>query len=634
MNKEQEILSEITIFNKYAKYKVEDKRRESWVELCQRYGSMMIDKYPQLQKEIEKNMEFIYNKQVLPSMRALQFAGKAINKNESRIYNCAFMPIDDYRAFSETMFLLLGGTGVGYSVQYHHVDKLNEITKPTKERKYVISDSLEGWAEAIKVLMKAYIGGSQYKPRFDFSDIRHKGARLVTAGGKAPGPRPLMECVAKIQGLLDSKENGDKLKPIECHDIQCYIANAVLSGGIRRSAMISLFSFDDEEMLTSKYGNWWELNEQRGRANNSAVIVRNRVTKDDFDKIWEKIELSNSGEPGLYFTDNADWGTNPCCEIALRPFQFCNLCEVNVSDIVSQDDLNNRVSVASFFGTLQAGFTDFHYLRPIWKKTTEKDALIGVGMTGIGSGAILKYDLKQASTVVKQVNEEIAKIIGINKAARTTTIKPSGTTSCVLGTASGIHAWHNDYYIRRIRLTKNDPLYAYVLKTLPELVEDDKLQFNTAILSIPQKAPEGSILRTESALDLLERVKKFNMEWVKAGHRKGDNTNNVSATISINKSRLYGPGQIHANGYYEKHRDEWQVVGEWMWKNKDTFNGLSVLPYDNGSYVQAPFEDITKEKFEELTKYLKNIDLTQVVEEDDNTEHTQEAACAGGLCSI
>lgn len=325
MTKDKEILSDITIFNKYAKYRSELSRRETWEELCDRYKNMMISKYPKLQDKILENIKYVYAKKVLPSMRALQFAGPAISKNESRIYNCAYLPVDDYRAFSETMFLLLGGTGVGYSVQYHHVDKLPEVTKPTKERKYVVSDSLEGWADAIKVLMKAYLGLTPYKPKFNYSDIRHKGARLVTAGGKAPGPRPLMECIGKIEALLESKENGQKLEPIECHDILCYIANAVLSGGIRRSAMISLFSFDDEKMLTCKYGNWWELNEQRGRANNSAVIVRNRIKKEEFDSIWEKIELSNSGEPGLYFTNNADWGTNPCCEIALRPFQFCNL---------------------------------------------------------------------------------------------------------------------------------------------------------------------------------------------------------------------------------------------------------------------------------------------------------------------
>jgi ribonucleoside-diphosphate reductase alpha chain len=567
-------------------------------------------------------------------MRAMQFAGPAISKNNSRIYNCAYLPIDDYRSFSETMFLLLGGTGVGYSVQFHHVDKLPEIQKANKERKYLINDSLEGWADTIKILMKSYLGYSKYKPRFDYSDIRPKGARLVTAGGKAPGPGPLKICVANIEAILDKKNNGDKLTPIECHDILCHIANVVLSGGIRRSAMIALFSFDDKEMLECKYGNWWETNEQRGRANNSAVILRNKITKSEFDELWLKIELSNSGEPGMYFTNDKDWGTNPCCEIALRPYQFCNLCEVNVSDLIDQLDLNQRVSAAALLGTLQAGFTDFHYLRPIWKQTTEKDALIGVGMTGIASNVVTKLNLKQAAEIVKATNEKYAQLIGINKAARTTTIKPSGTTSCVLGTSSGIHAWHNDYYIRRMRIMKNDPLYTYLIINHPELVEDDKLRsHDTAVISIPQKAPEGSILRTESALDLLERVKKFNLDWVKAGHRKGANTNNVSATISIDKSRQYAFHQEPNTGEIWT-RDEWQEVGEWMWDNKDTFNGLSVLPYDNGSYVQAPFENCTKEQYNSLMTKLSDLDLTKVVELDDNTDLQGELACAGGNCEI
>lgn len=305
------ILSDITIFNKYAKYLPELNRRETWDEICTRYQTMMIDKYPKLKGEILDNIKYVREKKVLPSMRAMQFAGQAITKNNSRLYNCAFLPIDDYRSFSEAMFLLLGGTGVGYSVQFHHVEQLPEILKPTKERKYLIGDSLEGWADAIKMLMKSYFGVTKYKARFDFSDIRHKGARLVTAGGKAPGPGPLKECIVKIENILDSKNNGDKLTPLECHDILCHIANAVLSGGIRRSAMISLFSFDDQEMLECKYGNWWETNEQRGRSNNSAVILRNKITKEEFNGIWEKIELSNSGEPGLYFSNDKDWGTNP-----------------------------------------------------------------------------------------------------------------------------------------------------------------------------------------------------------------------------------------------------------------------------------------------------------------------------------
>lgn len=633
MTQSSKILSDITVFNKYAKYQEDLNRRESWEEICSRYCNMLIKKYPKLEFTIRNNMEYIVNKKVLPSMRGMQFAGLAIERNESRIYNCAYLPVNDYRSFSETMFLLLGGTGVGYSVQYKHIDELPIINKPTKLSKFVIDDSLIGWADAVKALMKSYLSNTIFKPKFDFSDIRAKGARLKTAGGKAPGAEPLKICLAHIEAVLESKNNGDKLTPIECHDIMCYIADAVLSGGIRRSAMISLFSFDDEEMLTCKYGNWWEKNPQRGRANNSAVIVRNRIKKEEFNEIWNKIELSNSGEPGLYFTNNSDWGTNPCCEVALRPYQFCNLCEINASDVDTQEELNKRAEIASFFGTLQAGFTDFHYLRPIWRKTTEKDALIGVGMTGIASGKVLKLNLKEAVEKVKQANELTAYNIGINKAARTTVIKPSGTTSCVLGTSSGIHAWHNDYYIRRMRLLKSDPLFAYLIKEIPNLLEDAKLEYNTSILSIPQKAPEGSILRTESALDLLERVKKFNLEWVREGHVKGDNTNNVSATISIKNENILASRIVDGKKIYAP-VPEWTEVGEWMWENKDTFNGLSVIPYDNGSYVQAPFEDCTEEVYKILEAYLKEIDLTKVIEIDDNTEHTQEIACSGGQCSI
>ena len=444
MNKSQKLLSDIIVFQKYAKYLPKENRREVWGEIVIRYLRMMINKYPSLETQILENGSLILEKRILPSMRALQFAGPAIEKNPARIYNCCYLPMDDYRCFSETMFLLLGGTGVGYSVQNHHVDKLPEIKIPTKERRFLVGDSIEGWADAVKALIKAYLlGGS--KPRFDFSDIREKGIRLITAGGKAPGPEPLKLCLAHIESILSSKKTGDKLKTIDVHDIQCYIANAVLAGGIRRAAMISLFSFDDEDMIACKSGNWWELNEQRGRANNSAVIIRSRINVQEFMDLWKRIEASNAGEPGIYFSNNAEWGTNPCAEIALRPYQFCNLCEINVSNVISEEDLIDRVTAATFFGTLQAGFTDFHYLRDIWKKTTEKEALIGIGMTGIASGSIEGCSLEKFADLVKDVNEKYAKIIGINSAARCTTIKPSGTTSCVLGTSSGIHAWHNDF---------------------------------------------------------------------------------------------------------------------------------------------------------------------------------------------
>lgn len=615
MELNQKILSDLIVYMKYARYLPELKRRESWPEICKRYEDMMIDKYPLLKDEINHWMTFVYDRKVLPSMRAMQFAGPAIRRNQSRIYNCAYLPVDDIHAFSETLFLLLGGTGVGFSVQYHHVEKLPPIFKAQKSKKFLIGDSLEGWADAIKVLFKAYFGLSQYIPEFDYSDIRPKGARLVTAGGKAPGPEPLKIGVAHVQAVLERKEDGEKLTPLECHDIMCYLANAVLAGGIRRSAMISLFSADDEDMMTCKYGSWWELNEQRGRANNSVVLSREDTTRKEFFDLWKKIELSGSGEPGFYFTNDLDWGTNPCCEIALRPFQFCNLCEVNVSDVTGQEDLNERAVAAAFLGTLQAGFTDFHYLREEWKTTTEQDALIGVGMTGIASGRVLDLDLRETAEEAKKMNMATSGKIGIQFAARCSTIKPSGTTSLVLGTSSGIHAWHNNYYVRRVRIGKNEALYTYLSIQHPELLEDDLLNTKQAIIHIPQQAPEGSILRTESAMDLLERIKKFNVEWVRNGFRRGNNTNNVSATVSILDN-------------------EWVMVGEWMWENKASYNGLSVLPFDNGNYKQAPFEDLTHRQFEELEECLKEIDLTQVIEFDDETDHKAEAACAGGACAI
>ena len=923
-----EALSSITIFSKYAKYLPEEKRRETWEEIVNRYQNMMIKKYPKLEEAIVETGRLIKDKKILPSMRALQFAGPAAEVNNSRIYNCCYLPIDSLHSFSETMFLLLGGTGVGYSVQKHHVEQLPAITKKGKKRHYLIEDSIMGWGDAVKVLFKAYLEG-KFTPEFDFRAIRQKGARLITAGGKAPGPEPLKICLTHVQAILDRKQEGEKLTPLECHDMLCHIANSVLAGGIRRSAMIALFSHDDEEMITSKYGNWWELNEQRGRANNSAVLERGSVGEEEFNALWKRIEASGSGEPGIYWTNNKDWGTNPCCfigstlvatadgrnavtikqlcdegyqgpvysmqaqtgqvvtsycskvwksrenaelisvllddgsnftctpdhrimlrngqyvqaqqlvegtslmpfnsykrsdrnyrmvqsntgrdiaqyahvaqyydivkegynsqhihhkdgnglndlpenleaidalehnrqhmlgannafhkmsyetrgqwsekqssrqkgenntnsngltteemimrcfdrtvqkraklsyqevldscgvkflskgrlkemkaetvgqfaenlaelanhkvvsikflkrredvydmtvegthnfaiitsskddnfitssgvfvhncEIALRPYQFCNLCEVNVSDVQSQVDLNDRVVGAAFFGTLQASFTDFHYLRPIWQKTTQKDALLGIGMTGIGSGEILKYNLDIAANMAKLTNNITSGTLGTNEAARVTCIKPSGTTSLVLGTASGIHAWHAPYYLRTMRFNKNEDIASYLMVNHPELCEDDVLRpTDTVCVRIPVKAPEGSIFRTETAIDTLERVKKFSLQWIKPGHINGDNTHNVSATISILE-------------------DGWKEVGEWMWENRDVYNGLSVLPFFGGTYKQAPFEDITEEEYNKRISTIKSIDLTKVMELDDNVEFSQVAACAGGSCSI
>ena len=614
-----DILSEITVHMKYAKYLKEENRRETWKELVTRNKEMHIKKYPQLEEEIEKTYELVYDKKVLPSMRSLQFSGKPIEISPNRLYNCSFLPVDHIDAFSETMFLLLSGCGVGYSVQLHNIAKLPGVIKPhtRRVRRFVVGDSIEGWSDAVKVLVKSYLGNKRSSQvNFDFSDIRPKGALLVTSGGKAPGPQPLKECLVKVKGILDSKADGDQLTSLEVHDIVCHIADAVLAGGIRRAALISLFSATDSEMISCKAGSWWESNPQRGRANNSAVLVRHKITQEFFMDLWKRIELSGAGEPGIYFNNDKDWGTNPCCEIALRPFQFCNLCEVNVSNVTSQEDLNERVRAASFIGTLQAGYTEFHYLREVWQETTEKDALIGVSMTGIASGVVLKLDMTEAAKQVNKVNSRVAKLIGINKAARCTTVKPAGTTSLVLGTSSGIHAWHNRYYIRRLRVGKNESIYSYLQINHPELIEDDYFRpHDTAVLSIPQEAPKGSIMRKESPLDLLERIKKVASEWVQPGHRTGSNSHNVSATVSVKET-------------------EWDQVGEWMWDNREHYNGLAVLPYDGGSYVQAPFEDINKQQHDEMVKALHSIDLSKIVELDDQTDLAGELACSGGSCDI
>ena len=615
MNTSQSILSDITTYMKYARHIPEKSRREAWEEIVDRNKAMHLQKFPQLKDEIEEVYKMVYAKKVLPSMRSLQFAGKPAEINNARMFNCSFLPIDDFRSFSEAMFLLLSGCGVGFSVQSHHVDKLPEIKIPTREKRYLINDSIEGWADAVHMLMKAYLKGGA-RPRFDFRDIRPKGEQLVTAGGKAPGPEPLKEVLFQVQLILERKQSGEKLTPLECHDILCHLADAVLSGGIRRAALISLFDFDDEEMLTCKFGSWWENSPQRGRANNSAVIMRHKITEDEFMKLWEKVEASNAGEPGFLFSNDKDYGTNPCAEIALRPYQFCNLCEINATDVVDQDDFNARSKAAAFIGTLQASYTDFHYLRDIWKKTTERDALLGVGITGIASGKLDKINLKQGAKAAKDENERVAKLLGINKAARVTTVKPSGTSSLVLGCSSGIHAWHDNHYIRRIRVGKNEAIYTYLSIYHPELVEDDIFKpTQQAVISVPQASPSSAITRAESTFDLLERTKRFNLEWVRAGHRKGENHNNVSCTINVKQG-------------------EWAQVGQWVWNNRDTYNAMSFLPEDLGTYKQAPFESITEEQFEKLSVNLHTIDLRNVVEMADNTNLVDQAACAGNNCEI
>jgi ribonucleoside-diphosphate reductase alpha chain len=615
---DKQALSDITVFNKYARFNPEVNRRENWQEIVTRNANMHKTKYPDMSEEIDQVYnKFVYTKRVLPSMRSLQFGGRPILMAENRIFNCAYAPAESTKFFSELMFLLLGGTGMGYSVQRRHINKLPKIKTPESdlEYKYQVQDSIVGWSDAVKVVCKAFFNAGTL-PVFDYRDIREKGAELITTGGQAPGPEPLKICIEQLITLL-RKAVGRKLEPIEVHDMACIIADAVLAGGIRRAAMICLFDRDDEAMLTCKSGEWYINHAARARANNSAVLPRGEVSEAEFMSLMKRIEDSGCGEPGVYWTNNKDWGTNPCCEIALRPYQMCNLTEINAGAISNQREFNEAAAAAAFIGTMQAGYTDFHYLNPKWKIACEKDALLGVSMTGIASGTVEKLDMVWASECVVEENVKIAKKLGINSAARTTCVKPAGTTSLVLGTSSGIHAWHADFYIRRMRAGKNEALAQYMMKAAPGLVEQDVNVPHQVVLSFPQKAPNGAKVRTEPMVSLLERVKDVSTRWVKTGHVDGINQHNVSCTISVKDN-------------------EWKELANWMWSNREYYNGISVLPYFGAdAYPQLPFEDIDEATYNNLLPLLKAVDISKVFEENGNSvDLASELACAGGACEI
>jgi ribonucleoside-diphosphate reductase alpha chain len=591
MDAASKICSDVTVYSKYSRYVPELKRRETWEELVARYERMLAKKYPNELETIQEACDAVRRKEILPSMRGLQFAGIPIERANNRIYNCAFMQASYAGFFRETMFLLLGGTGVGYSVQDRHICQLPPISVPGKEKRFNVSDSIEGWADAVDAIFRAYFKGKAL-PRFDFTDVRAKGMRLITAGGKAPGPGPLRVCLDKIRGLLETKPEGTRLTSVEVSDLACFIADAVLSGGIRRAAMICLFDIDDAHMLAYKKGAWYELSPERARVNVSAVAFRENfygreddhwptasaTSEEQFNAFWKATEESKSGEPGIYWTNHPDWGTNPCCEIALRHKQFCNLTTINFSTVESQHDLNNRARLAAILGTLQAGFVDMHYLGDEWENNCREEALLGVSFTGIGDNAnYANYNFEEAAQEATQANESLAKRIGTNKAARVTCIKPEGTASLVLGCASGVHGRHSPFYIRRFRFKRIETVARYFALQIPDLVVEDKFDPDGVILELPQRSPEASISRGETALDTLERLKFFHEHWVKPGHVQGINGHNVSCTVSVRD-------------------DEWQAVGNWMWNHREFYNGIAVLPWDGGSYVQPPFPSVGRRR--------------------------------------
>lgn len=620
MNESLKLLSDLTYYMKYSKYMPDQKRRETWEETVARNKKMHMDKYPQVADKIERAYELVLDKKILPSMRSMQFGGDGILRNNARMYNCSAIGIDTLDAFSDLFYLLLCGTGVGFSVRRNFVEKLPKIAARSGNKTvFKPEDSIEGWADCARALFNAYfVTGDDID--FDLSAIRPKGALITSSMCAAPGPEPLQQTLNNLKKLLDRKiENGeDKLTSLDCYDICCFISEAVLAGGVRRSAMICLFDKDDELMLHAKEGKWWEQNPQRGLSNNSVQFDRDNTTREDFDKIFTQCQESGCGEPGVVWSNSNDWLVNPCCEISMPSMGFCNLTSVNLGSVESQEDFNERAYYASVLGTLQASYTDFKYIDPKWKENADDMALIGVSLTGIASHPDLTaLDFKEAANAVKQANQEIADAIGIKTADRLTTVKPDGTGSLVLGTSSGIHAWHAKHYIRRLRVNKLEPLYAYLKENFPYLVEDEESNPDkNAVISMVIKAPDGAVTRrNETAIEFLERVKYIFENWVVPGHVKGENYNNVSCTCNVKNH-------------------EWDEVREWMWENRNNYTGISLLPYSDSSYIQAPFEDTNEDVFKEFVAKVQELHLDRIEEEKNFVNFGAEAACSAGGCEL
>ena len=625
--------SEFIAKSRYSRFLPEMDRREHWEETVNRYTTFI---YKHLQEKHDYKMsdelyrdirDAIVGLEVMPSMRAIMTAGKALERDNTAGYNCSYLPIDDPKAFDEAMYILLCGTGVGFSVEHKYVDQLPEVPDQLFDSETVISvaDSKEGWAKALRQLIALLYSGEV--ARYDLSKIRPAGARLKTFGGRASGPGPLDE-LFKFTTAKFRTAAGRKLTSIECHDILCKIGEVVVVGGVRRSAMISLSDLEDDRMRGAKSGDWWIHNGQRALANNSATYV----TKPDIGQFlaeWTSLYNSHSGERGIFSRaasktqakkngrrdGDFDFGTNPCSEIILRPYQFCNLTEVVVRSGDTVESLAKKVRIATILGTFQSTLTHFPYLRKIWQKNTEEERLLGVSLTGIldnqWMGEVSEStaeNLEQLRKIAVDTNSEFATILGIPQSAAITCVKPSGTVSQLVDSASGIHARHSRYYIRRVRGDKKDPLSQFLaIAGIP--AEDCVMRpDSTVVFSFPMKAPEGARLRDDlTALEHLDLWLMYQRHWCE--HKP-------SVTISVKE-------------------DEWMDVGAWVWRHFDEVSGVSFLPWDGGSYRQAPYEECSKEVYEELlAKMPANIYWDTLSEKDDNVEGAQTLACVAGHCEI
>ena len=623
--------------SRYARWLENENRRETWSETVDRYFNFMVNaletkhNYTPDPKIVEELRDAVFNRNVMPSMRSVMTAGAALERENVSGYNCAFLPVDNARSFDEAMYILMCGTGVGFSVEYKYINKLPPLPEKLEKSDTVVivGDSKEGWAKAYRELLGLLWAGQI--PQIDISKVRPSGARLKTMGGRSSGPQPLVNLfdftIQVFKGAL-----GRSLKPIEAHDIMCKIGEVVVVGGVRRSAMISLSNINDIEMAAAKAGNWWESNSQRALSNNSVAYSR-KPDMAQFIAEWKSLYDSKSGERGIYNVAAAQkqaakygrrspdihYGTNPCSEIILRPYQFCNLSEVVLREEDTVADVTNKVRLASILGTWQSTLTDFKYIRKVWKDNTEEERLLGVSLTGqfghkFFSGQDNLDELAGVLDNLRQwavdINIEEAAKIGIPASAAVTCVKPSGTVSQLVGVSSGMHAWHSDYYIRTVRGDKKDPITQF-LKDSGIPAEDDVMKpMDTTVFSFPVKAPSHAITRDKlNAIQQLEVWLVYQRHWCE--HKP-------SITVSVKE-------------------DEWMEVGAWVYKHFDEVSGISFLPYSEHTYVQAPYQEVTKDQYEEmLAKMPKTIDWTalSLYELEDTTTGTQALACVSGECEI
>ena len=619
-----DIYQSVIASSRYARFIPELKRRETWEETVDRMVTYLKSKNKGLDKEFKEIREAVLNLEIMPSMRLMMSAGEACERDNIAAYNCSYLAINNKRAFSEALYILMNGTGVGFSCERQEISKLPEIPKDISncDDVIVVGDSKLGWAKSFKKLLSSLWEGDI--PKIDYSNVRPAGARLKTFGGRASGPEPLKRL---FDFVIDSFKNakGRKLTSLEVHDIICMVGEIVVVGGVRRSALISLSNLTDKRMREAKMGAWYNDFAHRGLANNS-VAYTEKPDMETFMDEWVSLVKSKSGERGIFNrvaaqkqaakwdrrSDALSYGTNPCSEIILRDKQFCNLTEVVVRSNDTKDTLKKKVQLATILGTLQSNLTNFQFLSAEWTKNTKEERLLGVSLTGIMDAKITSNPdpkfLEEIRDVARKTNKKYAEMLEIEESTSITCVKPSGTVSQLVDSASGIHARHSAHYIRTIRMDKKDPIYTF-LKEKGVQVEDEQFRpESTAVFSFPMKAPQGAITRTDkTAIEQLENWLVYQRHWCE--HKP-------SVTISVKD-------------------DEWMQVGAWVWKYFDEISGISFLPHSDHSYVQAPYTDCTKEEYNKLKKITpNNIDFSELIEEDDMTEGSQTLACVGGACEI